>query len=367
MRAVVCTDFDESRVEEVERPTPAPDEVLLGVRRVQFSVTECNLYRGNRIAHYDQVAPRLADGPARLFGHEFCADVVEAGGDVDDLAVGDRVYASGKIPCGSCAYCAAGFVLECEDKTYLGYDRPGAAAEYFTSPTAPLTRLPDGVSDLEGAAMQPLASAVLCVHDADVTTGDTVAVIGAGVMGHQVAQLALQQGAAEVHVVDVDPEKLDIAADNGLGSIDATGTDPVAEVRDRTGGVGADVVVEAVGGEQDAMCEGDDPLAQAVRMARTGATLLQVGHVIGDVAVRPRTLRSKDLDWVFPRKGAAHLSPVGHTGAYAARLVADGRVSIAEYVTHELDGLENFERAIDVTLNKPDYDALGPAQLVLDR
>lgn len=366
MRAVVCQDFDESSVEEVDRPTPGPGEVLLGVRRVQLSVTECNLYRGNRIAHYDQVAPRLADGPARLFGHEFCAEVAEVGADVDAVAVGDRVYASGKIPCESCAYCEAGFKLECRDKDYLGYDRPGALAEYFTSPTAPLTKLPDGVSDLEGAAMQPLASAVLCVHDADVTTGDTVAVIGAGVMGHQVAQLALQQGAAEAHVVDIDPTKLSIAADNGLNPIDATEVDPVEAVLDRTDGIGADVVVEAVGGRQAEMGEGDDPLAQAVRMARTGATLLQVGHVIGEVSVRPKLLRSKDLDWVFPRKGAASLSPGGHTGAYAARLVADGRVSIAEYVTHELDGLESFERAVDITLNKADHDALGPAQIVID-
>lgn len=366
MRAVVCQDFDESSVEEVERPTPGRDEVLLAVDRVQLSVTECNLYRGNRIAHYDQVAPRLADGPAKLFGHEFCAEVAEVGGGVDRFAVGDRVYASGKIPCESCAYCEAGFELECQDKEYLGYDRPGALAEYFVSPTAPLTKLPDGVSDAEGAALQPLASAVLCVHDADVTTGDTVAVIGAGVMGHQVAQLALQQGAAEAHVVDIDATKLDIAADNGLNPIDATAVDPVETVLDRTDGIGADVVVEAVGGEQDAMYGGDAPLAQAVRMARTGATLLQVGHVIGDVAVRPKLLRSKDLDWVFPRKGATHLSPGGHSGAYVARLVADDRVSIEEYVSHELDGLENFERAVDITLNKAEYGALGPAQLVLD-
>ncbi|MFB6160230.1 MAG: zinc-binding dehydrogenase [Haloferacaceae archaeon] len=365
MKAVVCHDFNESSVEEVERPEPEDDELLLKTRRVQLSVTECNLYRGNRIAHYDQVAPRLDDGGALLFGHEFCADVVEAGPDVDAFSVGDRVYAPGKIPCEECAFCRAGQWLECENKTYLGYERPGATAEYFTSPEAPLATLPEGVSDAEGAAMQPLASSVIAAHDAGISTGDVVAVVGSGVMGNQVAQLAHEQGADEVYAIDVDETKLDIAADNGLRPVDATEVDPVGAVRERTDGVGADVVVEAVGGEQSDMTGGTDPLAQAFRMVRTGGTMLQVGHVIGDVTIEPRAMRSKDIDWVFPRKGATHLGPNTHSGEYTARLVADDRVSIEAYTTHEFDGLERFEDMIEVTLNKPEHGALGAAQLVL--
>lgn len=365
MEAVIVSDFDDASVEEVERPSPTADEVLLRVRRVQLSVTECNLYRGNQITHYETIRSRLDDGPARLFGHEFCAEVAETGDDVEEFETGDRVYAPGKIPCGECRFCERGFESKCGNKSYLGYDRPGALAEYFTSPTKPLAKVHDEVTDAEAAAMQPLASTVLCIRDADITTGDVVVVVGTGVMGNQAGQLALQEGADEVYATDIDPEKLRIASDNGLEAIDTRETDPVREILDRTDGIGADVVIEAVGGDQSSATEGDDPIAQAFGMARPGGSVVQIGHLIGDLTLRPREIRSMGVDWLHPTIGAAYLTPNTHSGDYASRLVAQDRVSIDEYVTHEFDGLGEFERMIDVTLNKQEYDALGPAQLVL--
>lgn len=365
MEAVVCHDFEESSVEDVPVPEPEPDEVLVEVRRVQLSVTECNLYRGNEIAHYEQIVERLKDAPAKMFGHEFCGEVVEAGPEVTDLDVGDRVYAPGKISCGECRYCERGYRVHCPNKEYIGYERPGALAEYVALPTEPLAKLPDGVSDAEGAAMQPLASTVLCVRDADIGTGDVVAVFGSGVMGHQAAQLALQEGASEVYAVDVDPKKLEIARENGLNPINAREVDPVEEVRAATGGIGADVVVEAVGGDQSHGTQGDDPLAQAYQAARKGGTMLQVGHIIGEVTIEPRRIRSKSLDWVQPTVGATYLNPNVHSGTHAAELVAQDRVSIEEYTTHELDGLASFEEAVEITLDKEEYGALGPAQIVI--
>lgn len=366
MKAVVCSDFKQGSVEDVEKPTPSEDEVLLKVRRVQMSVTECNLYQGNKIAHYDQVATRLSDGPARIFGHEFCAEVVETGAEVTEYEVGDRTYAPGKIPCGECAFCNRGFETKCMDKTYIGYERPGALAEYFTTPIAPLSKVPEKVSDKEAAAMQPLASTVLCVRDAEITMGDIVVVIGTGVMGHQAGQIALQNGASEVYVIDIDQKKLSIASDHGLQPINATETDPVDEILNITDGMGADLTIEAVGGEQSNATESGDPIAQAFKMTRSGGDVLQVGHLIGDLTIRPRDIRSMSVDWLNPTLGATYLTPNTYSGDYATRLVAQERVSIEEYTTHEFEGLEKFEKMIDVTLNKQDYDALGAAQLVVD-
>jgi threonine dehydrogenase-like Zn-dependent dehydrogenase len=365
MRAVVCSDFGESSVEEVERPDPAPDEVLLAVRRVQLSVTECSLYRGAEIAHYEQITARLADGPARLFGHEFCAEVVERGAAVDEFDVGDRVYAPGKITCGECPLCERGFERRCRDLEYVGYDRPGALAEYVALPTGPLARVPDGVTDAEAAAMQPLATTLVAVDDAGVSTGDVVAVIGAGVVGHQAAQLALERGASEVFAVDVDSRKLSIAEGNGLRPIDAREDDPVAVVRDRTDGIGADRTFEAVGGDQNDMTAGDDPIAQAFRMTRRGGVVSQMGHIVGEVTLRPRAVRSRGVDWLNPSANARYLTPNVHSGDLAARLVAEDRVSIEAYTTHVFEGLERFERMVEVTLNKPEHDALGAAQIEL--
>lgn len=365
MEAIVCHDFNESSVQELPVPDVDSDEVLIEVSRVQLSVTECNLYRGNEIAHYDVISRRLEEGDAQLFGHEFCGTIRETGEEVTEFEIGDRVFAAGKIPCGECHYCTRGYRLYCPNKEYIGYGRPGALAEYMSVPTDPLVKVPETVSDVEVAAMQPLASTVLCVDDADIQTGETVAVIGTGVMGHQAGQLALANGAENVFAIDIDPVKLDIAEENGLVPIDARERDPVSVIDEKTDGIGVDLAIEAVGGDQTSVTEGDDPLAQALQMVRTGGKLLQVGHLIGEMTLRPRDIRSKGINWIHPTTGAGYIGPSTHSGRYAAELVAQDRISIEEYTTHELSGLESFEEAIDITLQKEEYDSLGPAQIIL--
>ncbi|THE65981.1 zinc-binding dehydrogenase [Salinadaptatus halalkaliphilus] len=366
MDAVVVDEFEESRIADVPRPTPDSGEVLIEVSRVQLSVTECLLYRGAEIIHYDAIERRLEGGDARLFGHEFCGRIAEVGANVTAFEPGERVYAPGKIHCGTCSYCRSGYENLCPDTVGIGYDRPGALAEYVSLPTEPLCRLPSGVSDAAGAALQPMASSLLCVLDADIDPGDTVVVLGTGVMGFQCAMAAKQFGAGDVYTVDVRDRPLEIAGENGLVPIDATTTDPLERIDERTDGLGADVVFEAVGGEQDHGTAGDDPLAQAFQMVRRGGTILQVGHIANDIELTPRAARSKCVRWVNPQKGYKSVSPSTNTGELAGELVADGDVPIEAFVTHELEGLESFDSAVDITVEKAEYGALGPAQIVID-
>lgn len=365
MRAVVCETFGKASVQDVERPTPSANEVLLDIHRVQLSVTECALFAGDEIAHAESIRDRLADGPARLFGHEFCGTVRKRGANVEDLSIGDRVYAPGKIPCGECPYCESGYKRYCPSKTYIGYDIPGALSEYTALPAEALCPVPESLSDAEVAALQPLASSILCVRDSGIQSGDIVAVIGTGVMGYQCAQLALAEGAQQVFVVDIDSEKLELAADRGLDPIDATVDDPVEEIIARTDGVGADIVFEAVGGNQSHASEGTDPIAQAIGAVKAGGTVIQVGYIIGDVTFSARAVRKKSVTWLNPVTGIAPTGPGRDTGDFAAELVASGRVSIAEYITHERSGLDSFIEVVDITANKADYGARGPAQLII--
>lgn len=365
MQAVVCHDYNESSIQEVSRPEPAPGEVLVEVLRVQLSVTECNLYRGEQLTHGEAVSSRLHPDGTRLFGHEFCGRVAELGEGVTDFTVGDRVYAPGKIPCFECSNCRVGYEHFCEDKTNIGYERPGALAEYFSVPTYPLQKLPDDISDAEGAAMQPFASSVISTHDANVTSGDVVTVIGQGVIGSQCAQLSQLQGAGTVFGIDVIDEKLDIAESFGIEPIDARREDAVDRILRATHGVGADVVIEAVGGNQDRLTDGSDPIADGFRLLRTGGLLLQVGHIFGDISMTGSALRDKCLTWRHPRRGNPSLGPNSTPGELATELVASRRVTISEHITHELDGLHSFEEAVEITLNKDEHSALGPAQIVV--
>lgn len=365
MQAVVCHDFNEAAVEDVPRPEPASDEVLVEVQRVQLSVTECQAYIGLENVLFDAVNAVLKEGPAQLFGHEFVGTVTERGADVTEFDVGDRVYAPGKIPCGDCAYCTAGYAHFCGNKDYIGREIPGALAEFVALPPTPLCRVPEAVSDAEAAALQPLASALLCVRDGAIEMGDVVTVLGAGVMGNACGQIALQDGAAAVIAVDIDPAKVTHATEQGMHGVDAGKENPVDRIREFTNGVGADVVIEAVGGDQTNASAGSDPLAQAYRAVRSGGTIVQVGNLVGDLSLTPGKWRSKAIRWVNPTLGSMALGPNTHSGELAAALVAAGQVSIEDYITHELDGLGAFERAVEITLNGEDHNAWGPAQLIV--
>ena len=366
MRAVVCSDYNESIVTEVDRPAPGPTEVLLEVRRVQLSVTECNLFRGEALTHGQSVAERLdSSSNARLFGHEFCGVIVEAGAEVRDLSVGDRVYAPGKIPCGTCVTCQRGYFHFCKNKENIGYERPGALSEYFTAPARSLERLPDDISDAEGAAMQPLASTVISLHDSEIDTGDVVVVMGLGVTGSQAAQLARIHGAGRVFGCDIVEDKLRIADRYGIETIDGRDQNAVDRILDETDGIGADVVIDAVGGHEERLTDGSDPIAQGFDMLREGGLILQIGHIADDISMSGRDLRDKCLTWRHPRRGNPTLGPNSTPGRFATSVVSDGRVTISDHITHELNGLDSFEKAVEITLNKAEYGALGPAQIVL--
>jgi L-iditol 2-dehydrogenase len=367
MKAVVTHGFGESSVEDVPMASPAADEVLIEVDRVQMSVTECWMWAGD-LAVFPSLRESMADGGALAFGHEFSGRIVEVGEDVDRFDPGDRVYGPGKIPCTECAYCERGWKLYCENKEPIGLGQyPGALAEYFAIPPYPLEKIPDGVSDAEGAGLQPTAAALVAVHDADLQTGDVVAVIGAGVMGSQAGQFARYMGAETVYAVDIDPTKLELAAEQGMVPVDAREADPVERVKERNGGLEPDVVMPAVGGTQTHGTEGDDPIAQAFRMVRPGGTVAQVGIPQGELTIHPRSIQLKSVDLVYPRvvKGVIPLGPRTDTGKLAAEMVADGRVSLDQFITHELSGLSAYREAMEITTNQREHGALGPAQMLV--
>lgn len=365
MQAVHINDYSEYTVEQAPDPSPAADDVVIEVDRVQLSVTECMLYHGEPTYAYETIEARLEQGDTRLFGHEFCGTVTETGEAVSNITVGDRVYAPRKIPCDNCIYCLRNYKHLCDNKVNIGFHRPGALAEFICLPANVVCPLPDSISDAEGAAMQPLASSLTCVDDADIATGDVVAVLGTGVMGYQIGQLALSRGASEVYAFDIDAEKLDLAANVGLEPINIADEDAVTQLRESTGGIGADIVFEAVGGQQEHATTGQDPLATAYQLVRNGGSIVQVGYIPSELTLDPRDMRSKYVSWINPLLGVISNTPNVDTGELAVEFVASDRVSIKEYITHELEGLESFGEAVDITLNKEEHGARGPAQLVL--
>jgi threonine dehydrogenase-like Zn-dependent dehydrogenase len=362
MRAALLRGFGDVVVEDVPEPRPGPDDVVLDVACVQASVTECMLIAGEPVALHRLLAKRLAAGPVAVGGHEFAGVVREVGERVTGVRPGDRVTAVETIVCGRCPACRRSRPEACVAAEYLGFTRPGALAERVLVPASVLVPVPDGVSASATAAIQPLAGAIHAHGLADVRPGESVLVIGAGVMGLLGAQVARHGGAGLLMVAGRSPAKLALAERFGASTI----SENVAKaVFDATEGVGADVVFETAGGAPSVGLAGADTLDLAARCVRRGGRIVMVS-VLPEGSPAPLSLlRGKSVALLHPSSGAGGFSPSSGVFEYALRLVQRGDVDVEALVSHRLEGLDEVGRALDITRDKAAYGALGPAQLDL--
>jgi len=228
---------DDIRVEETPIPEPGPGEALVRTRA-------CGICTGDIMGWYMQRKAPL------VFGHEPTGDVVRVGAGVAAVREGDRVFAHHHAPCGTCRMCRRGEYVHCKTwrKTNLA---PGGMSEYFVVPApnvaADTLRLPDGLAYESGTLVEPLACVVKSLRRGGVRAGDTVVVIGAGIMGQLHVVLAACEG-ARVIVADRVPFRLSRARELGAEhAIDVDRTNLTEAVGEVTGGAMADVVVVGPG------------------------------------------------------------------------------------------------------------------------
>lgn len=355
--------LSDMRLDEIPYPAPRPGWVTLKTRVVQPSVTEAIRAKGGPTAGADFIRKAIQEkAPVQLFGHEFCADVVELGQGVTSLKIGDRVAGRSRIPCHHCGLCRAGFEDRCRKGPVIGQQIPGGLCEYFTLPAEALAVLPPEVSDNQGATLQPLAGCVADIADAGIRPGDTVAITGQGVMGLNILQLARINGAGTV--IGIDLKKSNLRLSQELGSdyqVDATEVNPVEAVLDLTHGFGPDIVFECAGGSPVEGLAGTKTLNQAMKMVTDAGKVVQVAMFGGAIEIDVDLLRKKSITYIFPK------APTSHQMDYAVQVVADGRVKVTPMITHVLYGLEKVPESFEITANKGKYDAVNPAQVVVSQ
>jgi threonine dehydrogenase-like Zn-dependent dehydrogenase len=353
--------FGDLRLDDVPEPAVRPGHVLVRPLCVQPSVTEAQLAQGVPTLAYDRIKLRLeTEAPVQLFGHEFCARVLEVGPGVTRFRPGDRVAARAKLPCGDCPLCRSERSDRCRRGPVLGFDLPGCFAERALLPEIALVRVDERISDSEAACLQSLSDSVAAVETAGLGVGDAVAIFGQGSMGLECLQVARASGAGLLITADVRAEACRVSRELGADhALDATACDPVAAVRDLTGGVGADVVFECAGGSPRHGLAGQQTLLQAIDAVRPGGKIIGVSWFGGPVPLDVDRLRERSLRYLFPDVSTqAHLE---HT----VRLVASGRVRLRPTITHVLRGLESVPRAFEITAHKGKYQAINPAQVLL--
>ena len=329
MRALVVTAPDDFAVRDVDRPRPGQYEVLCRVRAVAICGTDPHIVQG----HFPGFWPR--DWPL-IPGHEWCGDVVELGDGAETLGweLGTRVAGTSHAPCGYCPRCVEGRYNVCENfgveglHAQYGHNAPGAYAEYVVHSVRSVFPVPDVLTDEEVAMIDPAGIALHTVVRGGHRPGDTVVVIGPGVMGLLVAECALALGAGRVVVVGRGL-RLRKAAELGHEPVDFTAGDPVETVRAMTGGSGADVALECSGAPE--------ALGQCVHMVRKGGRVAVIGIPLQDARIpMPRTVLD-EIDVVGVRAAAGEVPR-------AIELAAKGRIRLRELITHRY-ALEDFADA----------------------
>lgn len=232
----------EAKVHKTVLPELKPNELLLKMETCNICTTDYQQWMGLR-DHY---------GFPMAAGHEFCGIIVEKGAAVPDtLQIGDRV-GQGYSGCGYCDACRSGYESECVNPgggvSYATDFLGGKAFANYKIITADSAyKLSKEIPAAEASFLEPVATVVQCVRKARIRPTENVVVLGAGTMGLVNAQVAKAWG-ARVMITDISEKKVARAKEMGIGEvIHSKETDPVQAVKELTDGVGADVVIAAVG------------------------------------------------------------------------------------------------------------------------
>jgi len=248
MRAAVWHGPKDIRVEQVPAPgEPAPGEVLVAVDLACICASDLAEYRdGPHVIPVDR-PHRLSGRSAPLtLGHEFVGRIVATGASVRDVRIGDRVCGDACLRCGTCFWCRRGEYNICSSGGSVGLHADGAFADFVTVPDYTLHKVPDGVGDAAAAVVEPLAVGLHGLRRGGFTAGESVVVVGFGMVGAAVAMVASAIGAARVIVVESSAPRAEAARRLGVEVV-SPGTESRAAVRALTEGRGADVVLDCTG------------------------------------------------------------------------------------------------------------------------
>jgi (R,R)-butanediol dehydrogenase / meso-butanediol dehydrogenase / diacetyl reductase len=326
------------RVEQVAEPqVREPDDVLVEVAYCGICGTDLHEYSVGPIVTPATPHPLTGATLPQTLGHEFSARVTAVGAAVRDVAVGDRVAIMPAIVCGRCRYCRRGQGHLCVRFACTGLSaETGGLAEYALVKEYQVAKLPDEVSDVEGAVIEPAAVAAYGVERAGVTGGDVVLVTGAGPIGVLSAMYASAVGASTVIISEPNKNRSALAASLDIGPVVDPTTGELDElVAQLTGGDGVDLAVE---------CSGSTPgLASCVRQTRKRASIVQTGLHTQPATLDAMALSEKDLtlygSWCWRMTDWPRIIRMVASGAYPVGKVVTAQIPLGDVVTKGFDTL----------------------------
>jgi len=199
MKAFVITEPTKFELQEIEKPIPKNDEVLVKVSASGFCGTDIHTFKGEHPAVYPIVP-----------GHEFAGTVEDVGGSVHAFRQGDSIVADPNVFCENCYYCKQNKQIHCENIKVIGNTMAGAFAEYVIVPERCLFSA-ENIDLIQGAMAEPLACVINAFNKASIPLGGSVLIFGAGTIGLMQLMISLRAGASSVTIVDIKPAQLELA------------------------------------------------------------------------------------------------------------------------------------------------------------
>lgn len=316
---------------DVEMPVVTEKDVLIKVDIVGICGSDVHYYQHGRIGDF------VVDGDF-ILGHECAGEVVEVGSGVKNLVVGDRVALEPGKTCGKCDACKSGLYNLCPDVEFFATPPyHGVFTNYVAHPADMCFKLPENVSNLEGALVEPLAVGLHATSKGNVGLGDTVVIFGTGCIGLVTLLASKARGASKIILVDVLENRLKTAQRLGATHIiNAREEDVLKKIDEITEGQGAHVVIDTAGAEIT--------VKQTADVVRRGGTIVLVGMTPKDeVEFNFMKLMGKEgeLKTIFRYR---NLYPV------AINAIASGAINVKDIVSHEFD-FENTKEAFDFVVN----------------
>ena len=328
MKALRLEAVGQLALRTVDRPAPGPDDLLVRVEACGICGTDRHLLHGD-----------FPSAPPVTLGHEFSGIVDSVGSDVVSFEPGMRVTGDPNVACGRCDACHAGRVNQCRNLRAIGIHRDGGFADYVMVPQRQAFALPLSLDPLHGAFCEPLACCLHGIDVAEIKAGSSVLVLGGGVIGLLVVQLARLAGATRVVLSTRQASRRDVALKIGAtAAVDPSAGDMVAAVTGPAGLLpgGADVVIECAGVAET--------VEQSTRLARSGGTIVILGVMPqGEkVTIEPFDLLFREL-----RVFGSFINPF--TQQRAADLVASGVLDLDRLITRTIP----LDEAAEVIAHPP--------------
>jgi L-iditol 2-dehydrogenase len=307
MKAVVLSAVNKLAIAEVEKPKPGSKECLVKVLACGICGTDRHIYHGE----YPSAKPVI-------LGHEF-GGVIEEVGPNSKFQVGQVVSVDPNIVCGKCVDCKAGRTAFCPDLTALGVNINGGLAEYVLTPDTQIYPVSNDLNPLHLAFIEPLACSIRGVDLANLKGGERVAILGGGVIGLLVVQLAKLAGASEIVLITRQKFRRDVALKIGATRV----VDPKSENVD-TAVANMDVTFECAGAVET--------FKQAQNITRRGGSVIVLGLTASDATleVNPFNIVINEL-----RIQGSFLNPL--TQARAAELVESGKLNLDILISKVVD------------------------------